>query len=53
MVHGSADSDAMKDLGKPCEGEPHARIDEREQETEHGLVAFKKATAITPTPRNT
>src|SRR5689334_12720720 len=37
VVHGSADSDAMKDLGKPCEGEPHARIDEREQETEHGL----------------
>jgi hypothetical protein len=36
-VHGSADSVAMKDLGKPGAGEPHARFDERGLETEHGL----------------
>ena len=34
MGQGSADSDAMKDLGKPCAREPHARIDERGLETE-------------------
>ena len=37
MVHGNVDSDAMKDLGKPGAGEPHARIDERGLETGDGL----------------
>ena len=36
-VHGSADSGAVKDGGKPGAGEPHARFDERGLETEHGL----------------
>src|SRR3984893_15636759 len=35
--NGSADSGAVKGLGKPCAGEPHARFDERGLETEHGL----------------
>ena len=26
---------AVNDVGKPCAGEPHARIDGRELETEH------------------
>jgi hypothetical protein len=33
VVRGNADSDAMKDLGKPGAGERHARIDERGLET--------------------
>jgi hypothetical protein len=33
VVHGSADSDAVKDLGKPCAREAHARFDERGLET--------------------
>jgi len=33
VAYGSAESDAMKDLGKPGAGEPHARIDERGLET--------------------
>src|SRR5258708_31530028 len=37
VVQGSAESDAVKDLGKPCAGELHARIDERGLETGHGL----------------
>ncbi len=36
MVHGSAESGAVKDLGKPGAGEPHARFDERGLETEPG-----------------
>ena len=44
MVHGSADSDAMKDLGKPGAGELHARFDERGLETEHGLGTAAPAT---------
>ena len=36
-VHGNADSDAMKDLGKPGAGDLHARFDERGLETGHGL----------------
>jgi hypothetical protein len=32
VVHGSADSDAMKGLGKPGSGESHARFDELGQE---------------------
>ena len=35
--YGNAESGAMKDLGKPCAGEPHARFDERGLETGHGL----------------
>ncbi len=34
MVHGSADSGAMNDLGEPGAGESHARFDEGELETE-------------------
>jgi hypothetical protein len=37
VVHGSAESGAVKDPGKPGAGEPHARIDERGLETEYGL----------------
>jgi len=37
VVHGSADSGAVKDLGKPGAGEPHAPFYERGLETEHGL----------------
>jgi hypothetical protein len=37
VAHGSAESGAMKDLGKPGAGELHARIDERRLETEHGF----------------
>ncbi len=37
MVHGTADSDAVKGLGKPCDRNGHARIDERGLETGHGL----------------
>ena len=36
MAQGSADSGAVKDLGKPDDGEPHVRIDEGRLET--GLV---------------
>ena len=36
MGDGNADSGAVKDLGKPCAGEPHARFDERGLETGHG-----------------
>ncbi len=34
---GNADSGAMKDLGKPDEGEPHVRFDEGRLETGLGL----------------
>ena len=34
MAHGNADSASVKDLGKPCDQEGHARIDERGLETE-------------------
>ena len=44
MVHGNAESDAMKDLGKPGAGELHARIDERGLETGHGLGTAAPAT---------
>ena len=37
MVHGSAESGAVKDLGKPGARESHARFDERGLETEYGL----------------
>ena len=37
MVHGSADSGAMNDLGEPGAGESHARFDEGELETGLGL----------------
>ena len=43
MVHGDAENDAMKDLGKPGAGEPHARIDERGLETGYGLGAAAPA----------
>jgi hypothetical protein len=42
VVH---DSVAMKDLGKPGAGEPHARFDERGLETEHGLGIAAPATS--------
>ena len=44
MVHGNAESDAMKDLGKPGAGESHARIDERGLETGYGLGTAAPAT---------
>ena len=34
---GNAESGAMKDLGKPDEGEPHVRFDEGRLETGLGL----------------
>ncbi len=34
---------AVNDVGKPCAGEPHARFDGRELETEHNLAM---ATAV-------
>jgi len=34
---GNAESGAMKDLGKPDEGEPHVRFDEGRLETGPGL----------------
>ena len=37
MAQGSADSGAMKDPGKPDEGEPHVRFDEGRLETGLGL----------------
>ena len=37
VVHGNADSGAVKDLGKPCDRKGRARIDERGLETEYGL----------------
>jgi hypothetical protein len=37
VEHGSAESGAMKGLGKPCAGEQHARFDERGLETGYGL----------------
>ena len=37
VVHGSADSGAMNDLGEPCAGESHARFDEGGLETGLGL----------------
>jgi hypothetical protein len=37
VEHGSAESGAMKGLGKPCAGERHARFDERGLETGYGL----------------
>ena len=36
MVHGTADSSAMKGFGKPGAGELHARFDERGLETRYG-----------------
>ncbi|MFC0453691.1 DUF6308 family protein [Rhodococcus jostii] len=33
---------AVNDVGKPCAGEPHARIDGRELETEHPGHGVKK-----------
>ncbi len=50
MAHGSADSGAMKDLGKPGAGELHARIDERGLETEHGLGTAAPATCAWTAP---
>ena len=44
MGDGNAESGAMKDLGKPCAGEPHARFDERGLETEYGLGTAAPAT---------
>ena len=44
MGDGNADRGAMKGLGKPCAGEPHARFDERGLETEHGLGTAAPAT---------
>jgi len=37
VVSGSADSGAVKDLGKPGAGESHARFDEGRLETGSGL----------------
>ena len=37
VAQGNAESGAMKDLGKPDEGEPHVRFDEGRLETGLGL----------------
>jgi len=50
VVHGNADSDAVKDLGKPGAGESHARFDERGLETEHGLGTAAPATCAWTAP---
>ena len=45
VAHGSADSGAMKDLGKPDEGKPHVRIDEGRLETGPGFGTAAPATS--------
>ena len=46
MVSGNADSGAVKGLGKPSAGEPHARFDEGGLETEPGLGPAEPAKRV-------
>jgi len=46
MVSGNAESGAVKGLGKPSAGEPHARFDEGGLETEPGLGPAEPAKRV-------